>query len=59
MLVINSGSSSLKYQLIEPISGTSRETGIVEQIGSARRRSPTTRRRCVARSTGSHKPAST
>ncbi|EID09554.1 acetate kinase A/propionate kinase 2 [Mycobacterium xenopi RIVM700367] len=33
VLVINSGSSSLKYQLIEPISGTSRETGIVEQIG--------------------------
>ena len=33
VLVINSGSSTLKYQLIEPDSGTSRAGGIVEQIG--------------------------
>ncbi len=33
VLVINSGSSSLKYQLIEPDSGASLASGIVEQIG--------------------------
>jgi acetate kinase len=33
VLVINSGSSSLKYQLIEPNSGRSLADGIVEQIG--------------------------
>jgi acetate kinase len=33
VLVINSGSSSLKYQLIEPDSGDSLADGIVEQIG--------------------------
>jgi acetate kinase len=33
VLVINSGSSSLKYQLIQPGSGRSLADGIVEQIG--------------------------
>ena len=33
VLVINSGSSSLKYQLVQPDSGTSRAGGIVERIG--------------------------
>jgi acetate kinase len=33
VLVLNSGSSSLKYQLIEPGSGESLADGIVEQIG--------------------------
>jgi acetate kinase len=33
VLVINSGSSSLKYQLIQPDSGESLADGIVEQIG--------------------------
>jgi acetate kinase len=33
VLVINSGSSSLKYQLVEPDSGESRADGSVEQIG--------------------------
>jgi acetate kinase len=33
VLVINSGSSSLKYRLLEPGSGKSRIDGIVEQIG--------------------------
>jgi acetate kinase len=33
VLVINSGSSSLKYQLVEPSSGASRAVGIVERIG--------------------------
>ncbi|MBO0866474.1 MAG: acetate kinase, partial [Mycobacterium sp.] len=33
VLVINSGSSSLKYQLIEPHSGRSLADGNVEQIG--------------------------
>jgi acetate kinase len=33
VLVLNSGSSSLKYQLIEPDSGESLADGIVEQIG--------------------------
>jgi acetate kinase len=33
VLVLNSGSSSLKYQLIEPDSGKSLADGIVEQIG--------------------------
>jgi acetate kinase len=35
VLVINSGSSSLKFQLLEPASGTSRASGIVERIGEA------------------------
>jgi acetate kinase len=33
VLVINSGSSSLKYQLVEPDSGTSRAGGTIERIG--------------------------
>lgn len=33
VLVINCGSSSLKYQLVEPDSGISHAEGIVEQIG--------------------------
>ncbi|OBH87439.1 acetate kinase [Mycobacterium scrofulaceum] len=33
MLVINSGSSSLKYQLVDPDSGVARATGNVERIG--------------------------
>jgi len=33
VLVINSGSSSLKYQLVDPASGVSRAGGIVERIG--------------------------
>ena len=33
VLVINSGSSSLKYRLIEPKSGRSLADGNVEQIG--------------------------
>jgi acetate kinase len=33
VLVINCGSSSLKYQLVEPDSGASRAAGIVQQIG--------------------------
>ena len=33
VLVINSGSSSLKFQLVEPDSGASREGGVVQQIG--------------------------
>ncbi len=33
VLVINSGSSSLKYQLIDPDSGAARATGHVERIG--------------------------
>lgn len=35
VLVINSGSSSLKFQLVDPDSGTARATGTVEQIGEA------------------------
>ena len=33
VLVINSGSSSLKYQLVDPGSGAARATGHVERIG--------------------------
>jgi acetate kinase len=33
VLVINSGSSSLKYQVVEPDSGTAWATGLVERIG--------------------------
>ncbi len=33
VLVLNSGSSSLKYQLIEPDSGESLAEGVVEKIG--------------------------
>jgi acetate kinase len=32
VLVINSGSSSLKFQLVEPVSGMSRAVGMVERI---------------------------
>ncbi|OBJ62399.1 acetate kinase [Mycobacterium sp. 1423905.2] len=35
VLVINSGSSSLKFQLVDPASGESRASGRVEQIGEA------------------------
>lgn len=35
VLVINSGSSSLKYQLVEPDSGVARATGNVERIGES------------------------
>src|ERR1700757_1912873 len=35
VLVINSGSSSLKFQLLEPDSGVARASGNVEQIGEA------------------------
>lgn len=35
VLVINSGSSSIKYQLIEPDTGKSLAQGLVEQIGEA------------------------
>lgn len=35
VLVINSGSSSLKFQLLDPDSGTARSTGLVERIGEA------------------------
>jgi acetate kinase len=33
VLVINASSSSLKYQLLDPDSGTELAVGIVEQIG--------------------------
>ncbi|OBK38746.1 acetate kinase [Mycobacterium sp. 1165196.3] len=33
MLVINSGSSSLKYQVVDPDSGAAKATGLVERIG--------------------------
>jgi acetate kinase len=33
VLVINSGSSSLKFQLVDPLSGTTSAAGMVEQIG--------------------------
>ncbi|KTF03735.1 Acetate kinase [Trueperella bernardiae] len=35
VLVINSGSSSIKYQLIEPDSGTTLAKGLVERIGES------------------------
>jgi acetate kinase len=35
VLVINSGSSSVKYQLVEPDSGTALAAGLVERIGEA------------------------
>ena len=35
VLVINSGSSSIKYQLVDPDSGESLASGIVERIGDA------------------------
>ncbi|MEE3751373.1 acetate kinase [Mycobacterium intracellulare] len=35
VLVINSGSSSLKFQLVDPDSGAARSTGLVERIGEA------------------------
>lgn len=35
VLVINAGSSSVKYQLVDPASGTSYATGLIERIGLA------------------------
>ena len=35
VLVINSGSSSLKYQLVNPVGGESIASGMVERIGEA------------------------
>ena len=35
VLVINSGSSSIKYQLVDPDSGASLASGLVERIGEA------------------------
>jgi acetate kinase len=35
VLVINSGSSSIKYQLVNPVSGAVAASGLVEQIGEA------------------------
>ncbi|WP_420109254.1 acetate kinase [Mycolicibacter arupensis] len=33
VLVLNSGSSSIKFQLVDPVAGTARLSGLVEQIG--------------------------
>ena len=33
VLVVNSGSSSIKYQLVDPVRGTAIASGLVEQIG--------------------------
>jgi acetate kinase len=33
VLVLNSGSSSIKYQLVDPVAGTAVVSGLVEQIG--------------------------
>jgi len=33
VLVVNSGSSSIKYQLVDPVAGTAVASGIVERIG--------------------------
>ncbi len=33
VLVVNSGSSSLKFQLVDPDSGQSHEGGVIQQIG--------------------------
>ena len=33
VLVLNSGSSSIKYQLVDPVAGTAVASGLVEQIG--------------------------
>ncbi|GAA1633511.1 acetate/propionate family kinase [Georgenia ruanii] len=35
VLVINSGSSSIKYQLVDPDAGTARASGLVERIGES------------------------
>ena len=47
VLVLNSGSSSLKYQLVQPDTGLSVFDGIVERIGEETSAGcPTTKRRC-------------
>jgi acetate kinase len=35
VLVVNSGSSSIKFQLIDPVAGTAAVSGLVEQIGES------------------------
>lgn len=35
VLVINSGSSSMKYQLLDPASGVAQATGLIERIGGS------------------------
>ncbi len=62
VLVINSGSSSLKFQLVDPDSGVARGVRRHHRADRTRRsssRSPTTRRRCVSRSTCWPRTAST
>ena len=59
VLVINSGSSSLKYQLVEPDSGVARASGNIERIGEEGSSVPITTRHCIARSTVWPRTAST
>ncbi len=33
VLVLNSGSSSIKFQLVDPVAGTAVASGLVERIG--------------------------
>ena len=33
VLVLNCGSSSIKYQLVDPVAGTAVASGLVERIG--------------------------
>ncbi|HEX7322438.1 MAG TPA: acetate kinase [Mycobacterium sp.] len=35
VLVLNSGSSSIKFQIVDPVAGTAAAAGVVEQIGEA------------------------
>ena len=57
VLVVNSGSSSLKYAVVEPDSGT--HGGRRDRRADRRRAaSPTTRRRCKRRSSSSPRPGS-
>ena len=60
VLVINSGSSSLKYQLVDPDSGVERAGGVASSRSASRRHgSPTMRRRCGLRSSSWPRSAST
>ena len=47
VLVINSGSSSLKYKLVEPESGSTQAGGVIQEIGEPSSRCLLYTSRCV------------
>lgn len=59
VLVLNSGSSSIKFQVVDPVAGTAVVSGLVEQIGEPEEGFPITRPVCAGFTGGSSIPGST